>query len=565
MTSADPEAGVSGKAAFFSSLSSLATTSANSEAGVASKGAFFSSLSSLAAKLSGKKPRGYVAPWWEMSASTAALLQKYGFKYDHSQGYRDFQPFYARVGDSWTLIDYSKQAEEWMKPLKHGKEIDLVEIGANWYVDDLPPMMFIKKAPNSHGFVNPRDIEDLWRQQFDWVYREMDYAAFCFTIHPDVSGRPQVIMMLERLIEYVNGHAGVRWATFEEIAEDALTSDPREGRMRLTILGGFLGSGESTWLRHHLHHGFLQDALMVVNEAAIAPVDDALLIGSTRLRVLAGGCACCETRPALVTLLRDICDDRVGGDVSARRIDRIVLETSGLADPGRLVDAIVADPILQHHIVVGEIIVTVDALHGPAQIRDEELGRRQIETADRLVVTKVDAAEPERLRRLVATLRILNRGAAMSGSIMGSPTDLPDASGVDPETLPTAGGSGTPAPIGAAALDLGNTPDWPALTVWLSALIHARGDDIVRIKGIVRTPRGRILLQSVRKVVQSPEILADEPATADSRDGLLVLIGRRFTAGELVRSLKAFGIGGAVAIEARAATAHARRPGPGDG
>jgi G3E family GTPase len=96
-------------------------------------------------------------------------------------------------------------------------------------------------------------------------------------------------------------------------------------------------------------------------------------------------------------------------------------------------------------------------------------------------------------------------------------------------------------------------------------LIHARGDDIVRIKGIVRTPRGRILLQSVRKVVQSPEILADEPGTADSRDGLLVLIGRRFTAGELVRSLNAFGIGGDVAIEARAATAHARPPSPGDG
>jgi G3E family GTPase len=335
--------------------------------------------------------------------------------------------------------------------------------------------------------------------------------------------------------------------------------------MRLTILGGFLGSGKSTWLRHRLHHGFLQDALVVVNEAAIAPVDDALLIGSTRLRVLAGGCACCETRPALVTLLRDICDDRVGGDVSARRIDRIVLETSGLADPGRIVDSIVADPVLQHHIVVGEIIVTVDALHGPAQIRDEGLGRRQIETADRLVVTKVDAAEVEGLRRLVATLRILNPGAALSGSAMGSPTDLPDASGVDPETLPTAGGSGTPAPIGAAALDLGNTPDWPALTVWLSALIHARGDDIVRIKGIVQTPRGRILLQSVRKVVHSPEILADEPATADSRDGLLVLIGRRFTAGELVRSLNAFGVGGAVAIEAGAATAHARRPSPGDG
>jgi peptidoglycan/xylan/chitin deacetylase (PgdA/CDA1 family) len=138
----------------------------------------------LIEKLSGKKPRGYVAPWWEMSASTAALLQKYGFKYDHSQGYRDFQPFYARVGDTWNVIDYSKTAAEWMKPLKHGKEIDLVEIGANWYVDDLPPMLFMKKAPNSHGFVNPRDIEDLWRSQFDWVYREMDYAVFAFTIHP---------------------------------------------------------------------------------------------------------------------------------------------------------------------------------------------------------------------------------------------------------------------------------------------------------------------------------------------------------------------------------------------
>jgi peptidoglycan/xylan/chitin deacetylase (PgdA/CDA1 family) len=174
----------------------------------------------LIEKYSGKKPRGYVAPWWEMSESTAALLQKHGFKYDHSQGYRDFQPFYARVGDAWTVIDYSKRAEEWMKPLQHGQEIDLVGIGANWYVDDLPPMMFMKKAPNSHGFVNPRDIEDLWRQQFDWVYREMDYGVFPFTIHPDVSGRPQVLMMLERLIEYINGHDGVTWMTFEEIAED---------------------------------------------------------------------------------------------------------------------------------------------------------------------------------------------------------------------------------------------------------------------------------------------------------------------------------------------------------
>ncbi len=187
-------------------------------------------------KLSGQKPRGYVAPWWEMSASTAALLQKYGFQYDHSQGYRDFQPFYARVGDSWNVIDYAKKAEEWMKPLTHGKEIDLVEIGANWYLDDLPPMMFMKKVPNSHGFVNPRDIEQMWRDQFDWVYREMDYAVFPFTIHPGVSGRPQVILMLERLIEYINGHVGVKWMTFEEIAVDFRQRFPFAGGERPEVI-----------------------------------------------------------------------------------------------------------------------------------------------------------------------------------------------------------------------------------------------------------------------------------------------------------------------------------------
>ncbi|HEX4765200.1 MAG TPA: polysaccharide deacetylase [Lichenihabitans sp.] len=190
----------------------------------------------LIEKLSGKKPRGYVAPWWEMSESTVGLLQKYGFKYDHSQGYRDFQPFYARLGDKWNVIDYAKRAEEWMHPLQHGKEIDLVEIGANWYVDDLPPMMFIKKAPNSHGFVNPRDIEELWRDQFDYVYREMDYAIFPLTIHPDVSGRPQVILMLERLIGHINGHDGVKWMTFEQIAEDFRKRFPFSGQERPKVI-----------------------------------------------------------------------------------------------------------------------------------------------------------------------------------------------------------------------------------------------------------------------------------------------------------------------------------------
>jgi peptidoglycan-N-acetylglucosamine deacetylase len=177
-------------------------------------------------ELTGRAPRGYVAPWWEMSNVTADLLLKHGFRYDHSQGYNDFLPFYARVGDTWTKIDYSQEASSWMKPLVRGREIDLVEIGANWYVDDLPPMMFIKKSPNSHGFVNPRDVEQIWRDEFDWVYRELDYAVFAFTIHPDVSGRPQVLLMLERIIDHINNHAGVTWQSMEEIAEDFRRRQP---------------------------------------------------------------------------------------------------------------------------------------------------------------------------------------------------------------------------------------------------------------------------------------------------------------------------------------------------
>jgi peptidoglycan-N-acetylglucosamine deacetylase len=175
----------------------------------------------------GQKPRGYVAPWWEFSPITNELLLKKGFKYDHSLMHHDFQPHYVRVGDSWTKIDYSKKAHEWMKPLERGQETDLIEIPASWYLDDLPPMMFIKAAPNSHGFTSPRDLEHMWRDQFDWVYREYDYAVFTMTIHPDVSGRPQVLMMHERLFAHMSAHPGVRFLTFEEIADDFARRSPR--------------------------------------------------------------------------------------------------------------------------------------------------------------------------------------------------------------------------------------------------------------------------------------------------------------------------------------------------
>ena len=182
----------------------------------------------LVTKLAGKRPTGYVAPWWEFSNVTNELLLERRIKYDHSLMHHDCLPYYVRVGDSWTKIDYSRKPSEWMFPLKRGKETDLIEIPVSWYLDDLPPMMFIKKAPNSHGFVNPRDLEDIWRDQFDWIYREYDYAVFAMTIHPDVSGHPQALMMLERLVSHMIRHPGVKFVTMNDMADDFARRSPRK-------------------------------------------------------------------------------------------------------------------------------------------------------------------------------------------------------------------------------------------------------------------------------------------------------------------------------------------------
>jgi peptidoglycan-N-acetylglucosamine deacetylase len=134
----------------------------------------------------------------------------------------------VRVGDSWTKIDYSKQPQDWMKPLVRGRETDLIEIPASWNIDDLPPMMFIKAAPNSHGFISPHDLERMWLDQFNWIYREYDYAVYTMTIHPDVSGKPHVLMMHERIISHIKKHPGTKFATFEEIARDFAKRRPRK-------------------------------------------------------------------------------------------------------------------------------------------------------------------------------------------------------------------------------------------------------------------------------------------------------------------------------------------------
>ena len=311
-------------------------------------------------------------------------------------------------------------------------------------------------------------------------------------------------------------------------------TDPPERRLRLTVLGGYLGSGKTTWLRHQLHVGtFGPNTHVIVNEAAETPVDDALL---GKVTLLAGGCCCCVGQGALIAALRRICDMR--SRAGAARLDRIVMETSGLADPGAIIAAIQADPVLVNHILVGETLVAIDALHALSQLATEPLGRRQVGAADRLILTKTDACAPQALAALRATLVMLNPGAMVTAAVLGETVALPPLPPDTAAALPLLPDEDHRPPILPTQVQVDPGIDWSAFALWLSALLHARGDDLVRVKGVIRTPAGRLLLQTVRKVVQSPEILPDQ--SDQGQDNRIVFIGRGYRPADLDRSLHRF-------------------------
>jgi G3E family GTPase len=275
-------------------------------------------------------------------------------------------------------------------------------------------------------------------------------------------------------------------------------------RFLLTVLGGFLGAGKTTWLRHHLHSGVFRGAIVIVNEAASAPIDHVLLTSANRTHVLAGGCACCEGNSELLRLLRDLSTSTRIGETS--EIQRIVLETSGLADPQSILVAIACDQELAGWIEVTEVVVIVDAVNGLELLRDDELARRQIACADCLIVAKTDAAESHDVMRLLNALKNLNPAAAYFGAVRGVETPLPDVDGRDFREERTRASDQCAGPVVASEIRLGDTA-WPVFAVWLSALLRVHGDELLRIKGVVRAPTGRLLIQAVRRHVQPPEIL----------------------------------------------------------
>ncbi|THW79033.1 glucose 1-dehydrogenase [Aureobasidium pullulans] len=183
----------------------------------------------------GLKPKGYTAPAWDTSKELIPLLAEFGIIYDHSFMHHDLQPYFAPDGrHSWVETDVKKEASSWMKPMTKIKPSGIVEIPANWHLDDWPPLQPMPGRAGTHGFISTHELEKLWLEQFDYAYEEYDTFIFPVSIHPQVSGKPHVIKMHERIIEYINKHEGVEWMPLGDMATEFL-----EGRIAgVEIEGG---------------------------------------------------------------------------------------------------------------------------------------------------------------------------------------------------------------------------------------------------------------------------------------------------------------------------------------
>ncbi len=307
----------------------------------------------------------------------------------------------------------------------------------------------------------------------------------------------------------------------------------------VVLVTGFLGSGKTTLISHLLTHPDLGETAVIVNELGEVGIDHHLLRRvDERTVLLANGCVCCTLRDDLATELRDLLDRRDAGEIP--RFGRVVVETTGIADPTPIVNTLLSDPLVPHHYELETVIATVDGQHG---LRGEE-SVKQVAAADTLVVTKPDLSTPDRLDELERRLAALNPTAPSLRVRDGA---------VEPSTLlerrhhghaldGVAGSTGAHAHDGdvtAVVLDLDGTLDWTAFGIWLTMLLAARGTDVLRVKGLLDVGGpGPLLVNCVQHAVHPPVHLEEWP-DADRRSRLVV-IGRDLDRGELERSLRAF-------------------------
>jgi len=317
----------------------------------------------------------------------------------------------------------------------------------------------------------------------------------------------------------------------------------------VTLITGFLGSGKTTLLQRLLLDPALSDTAVLINEFGDIGLDHHLLerIDETMV-MLQSGCVCCTIRGELSTAIKDLHSRRERGLLPPFR--RLVIESTGLADPFPILSTVRSDPVLRHHFRLGNVITTVDAVNGARQLDAQPESIKQVAVADRLVLTKTDLAAAEAADCLTNRLRQINPGAPL---LRGVEDDL------DADALLSADDDGVerwqPADrhgltpddhhrdaddIRALALSFDEPVDWTRFGIWLTMLLHRHGDELLRVKGILNVADAAtpVAVHAVQQLVHPPRHLGAWPDRV--RRSRLVFIARRLDAVVIERSFRAF-------------------------
>jgi len=295
----------------------------------------------------------------------------------------------------------------------------------------------------------------------------------------------------------------------------------------VTLLTGFLGSGKTTLLRRLLADPARADTAVIINELGEVGIDHLLVERlDDQMVLLKSGCVCCTVRGELATAMRDLHSRRERSAVPPFR--RLVIESTGLADPFPVLSTLKADPVLRHHFRSAGVVATVDAVNGMLQLERHTESVRQVATADVIVLTKTDIAEAAATARLVVQLGSLNPSASLLSAAEAS---------FDPAVLLQAGGSGFRAiddatvgitkhrGISAFAIIVDEPLDWTAFGIWLTMLLNRHGERILRVKGILALAGEArpVAVHGVQYLVHAPTHLSDWP-NDDHRSRLVFIV-----------------------------------------
>ena len=280
----------------------------------------------------------------------------------------------------------------------------------------------------------------------------------------------------------------------------------------MTVVTGFLGAGKTTLLRAFLATPEGQGTAVVVNEFGAAGIDDALVRDSADETVLLGnGCLCCITRSDLQRALRRMVVERERGELPD--FQRIVIETSGLADPSPILQTFATDRALGDMFHVEAVVTVVDAVTSGETLSWSAEARKQAILADRLVITKTDIAGASAAEALTAQLRALNPGAELLQAVNGrlDPTRLTEPA-TDQRNQFVAEAAHSDGIVSFVLTDDAPMP-WPVFARAMETVVSMRGPDLLRVKGFLNVEGcvGPVVVQFVQHLAPPPVELTRWP------------------------------------------------------